>query len=180
MADICLPLRGCSRQARAALRVLRCAYSWSQDLVEKSSSHIPGIASEVGITRRDQSQPVSLEHRPRCPRPISAPATAVLSRRGAYQLSTSLRNIAFRIAAGTLKIRRQGPGDDHARGTPPSRYAQRQHPNSPRKEACRVRSGKSYADYQSRVISSIPPGVWDSDSRSHKSITRNQYHSAFW
>jgi hypothetical protein len=40
---------------------------------------------------------------------LQAPARLLYSRQeAAYMLSTSLRNIAYRIAQGTLEIRRQG------------------------------------------------------------------------
>jgi len=39
---------------------------------------------------------------------LHAPRLLYSRREVAYQLSTSLRNIAYRIAAGTLRIQRQG------------------------------------------------------------------------
>jgi hypothetical protein len=44
----------------------------------------------------------------RTPPHIPAPRLLYSRKEAAYQLSTSLRNIAYRIAQGTLKVRRQG------------------------------------------------------------------------
>jgi hypothetical protein len=42
------------------------------------------------------------------PLPSPAPRLLYSRKEAAYQLSTSLRNVAYRIANGTMKVRRQG------------------------------------------------------------------------